>query len=161
MNAETETFSPINAETLNAPLRICFICTGNTCRSPMAAAAANYLCKGRVRAESAGISAFDGAPISPFAITALENEGIPSTPGNDYREHLSRRVDRSIIEGCDRVYCMSGRHMMALIGAFPEFIGKFSVMPHEISDPYGGSSETYELCLHDIIYCLKEMFIID
>ncbi len=142
------------------PLRVCFICSGNTCRSPMAAAVLNALGKGKYIASSAGISAINGASISEDAVRALENAGIKSSPGNDYKSHFSRRVTEEILRDCDMAVAISGAHLFSLICAFPAYAEKFSVMKRDISDPYMLGLDEYEKCLAEITECIKEMFLI-
>ena len=55
-----ETEFEIEKGGVDAPKTVCFVCTGNTCRSPMAAAVLNQLGKGKYRAFSAGLSVFAG-----------------------------------------------------------------------------------------------------
>ncbi|MDD4774829.1 MAG: hypothetical protein PHZ09_14705, partial [Eubacteriales bacterium] len=78
---ETETFDDIIAG-VDRPLRVCFVCTGNTCRSPMAAAVTNHLCAEHVEAISCGLYPDAGMPISTNAVTALQNAAITSTESN-------------------------------------------------------------------------------
>ena len=142
--------------------RVLFVCTGNTCRSPMAAALVNEL--GRelnLTAESAGIYPNVGEPISENAVQALHDAGIEPAPDNRYDLHTAVQVDEEILKRCTRVVAMSERHLMALIGAFPQYIGKMAVMPHPISDPYGGDLEVYRACLEEIKAGVVELFHLD
>lgn len=149
----------LSASDSETPQLICFVCTGNTCRSPMAAAVLNYLGKGRYVAVSAGIAAIDGDGISENAVTALQNAGIESTPENDYRSHRARKITRSMIAHCDRVVAISSRHMLCLISAFPEYAGKISVFPHDIPDPFMGDVAEYGKCLEMMVSDIKAMFL--
>ncbi len=149
---------PCPTENGENPIRICFICTGNTCRSPMAAAVLNHLGKGKYYATSAGISAFNGAPISEDAVKALENAGIESTENNDYKNHRSRLITEEILKNCDKAVAMSERHMMSLLYAFPVYAEKIMVMSKNISDPYMLGQEEYRRCLDEITECIKAMF---
>lgn len=143
---------------------VCFVCTGNTCRSPMAEAVFNHIARvpeictacdpkklgGKdLRATSAGLAAF-GEPISPHACTALEESGIPSLPDNDYKSHTSREIDLETMRCADLVVGISSSHAMRLMAAFPQFASKITCMPEDIPDPYGGSLEDYRACLEKI-----------
>ncbi len=141
------------------PIRVCFVCTGNTCRSPMAAAALNFLGKGRYIAMSAGISACEGERIAVNAVKALEKVGIPSTKENDYASHRAINIDEMMIKSCDRVVAISGSHFMSLMMCVdPSDAEKIECMPSDIPDPYMGSEEDYERCLKAIIAGIKELF---
>jgi len=88
---------------------ILFICTGNTCRSPMAEGIARHLLGDRSRAvfvASAGIAASEGAPISPETRQALQNHGI------DFDGH-SNPLGPEMIRKATLVYCMTESHVKA------------------------------------------------
>lgn len=146
---------------LDHPLRVCFVCTGNTCRSPMAAAVTNHLCAGRVSAVSCGLYPTVGSPISPNAVTALKNAGIPCTDENNYEHHTAREATSTLLSSCDRIYGMSDRHTMLLITEFPAHATRIYSLPQEISDPWSGSQETYDRCLAKITGCIKEIFSVE
>lgn len=137
---------------------ILFVCTGNTCRSPMAAALWNTRYQDtQFRAVSAGLAA-DGSGISPNAVSALIRKGIPSTPENDYLSHISHTVNASDMEKADIVYGLTQRHAMQLMFAFPQYAAKISVLPMDICDPYGGDVDVYERCLNDIEAAFSVLF---
>ena len=134
-----------------------FVCTGNTCRSPMAAALFNALWSHRGVAASAGIAA-SGSPISENARLALERRGVAPVGANDYTAHISRQVSEAEIARAARVYFISRRHQLALISAFPAYAEKIFALPVDIADPYGGDLATYEACLSDIEAALTAEF---
>lgn len=141
-----------------APETVCFVCSGNTCRSPMAEAVLNYLGKGEYRAVSAGTSACAGDGITFSAERALKNAGIPSEGSHDYKSHRSRQISYSDIANCDKIVAMTGRHRLQLITAFPEAADKIISMPKDIPDPFMYGDEVYEKCLDMIIDGLTELF---
>ena len=144
---------------------VCFVCTGNTCRSPMAEAVFNHMARisnicsmsdadklinaKDVRAVSAGLAAF-GEPISENAVLALREAGIPSTPGNDYEGHISREIDLEIMRKAELVVGISSSHAMRLMSLYPQYASKITCMPEDIADPYGGSPQVYRECLCQI-----------
>ncbi len=145
----------------DAPLRVCFVCTGNTCRSPMAAAVLNHLGKGKYVAESAGIMASRGSAISDNAAKALRKAGIVSTPDNNYEAHKARQLDMGIIDSCDKIVAVSAGHAMMIIQGYPLYASKITSLDKNISDPYGQDGDSYYKCLLEIKDCIKNMFALD
>ncbi len=140
------------------PERVCFVCTGNTCRSPMAAAVLNALGKGRYRAISAGTSVVFGDGIHPYSLAALEKAGIAPDKLQDYRTHRATQIDELIFECCDRVVCMTDAHVFVLREHFPKYKDKISRMICDIPDPYMYGQEVYDKCLSLITDAIKLMF---
>ena len=138
--------------------RILFVCTGNTCRSPMAAALYNARYAGDIsHAFSAGLAA-DGSGIAPNAAAALENAGIRSTPDNPYKTHISHSVTRADLDHAAHIVAMTGAHAMELLFRYPAYATKLTVMAEEIPDPYGGDLREYEACLTAIDNAFRKMY---
>jgi len=167
---------PLEAKTeteLEQPLRVCFVCSGNTCRSPMAAAVANHLARASVPslpeelrslaqpplvAFSAGLYANEGDPISPHAADALEAAGIPSLPPNSYRDHRSHTLTNQEAEQYDLLVGLTRRHAMMLLLHFPALASRITFLPLDIADPYGGDAEQYRKCLEEITRAVRIRF---
>lgn len=129
-----------------------FVCSGNTCRSPMAAALFNHYYGTDTRiAESAGFFA-DGSPMSENASLALEQAGI--TPP----EHVSRPVSEALILQATQVIGITAAHADSLIWSCPHFASKITKLPVDIPDPFGGDLAVYQKCLKTIQSALFEMF---
>ncbi len=140
---------------------ILVICTGNICRSPMAAA----LLRRRLdqdqqrrdwRVVSAGTWATEGRPASGYAIEEMASRGI------DLRPHRSRPVDESLMEQADLVLVMTGNHAEALSATFPNHAHKVHLLsemvgePHDISDPYGGTRLVYSYIAQELEELIDE-----
>jgi len=153
-----ETELEIEKGGVDAPKTVCFVCTGNTCRSPMAAAVLNQLGKGKYRAFSAGLSVIAGDVISPNSVKALEKAGIEPTLENPYKDHVAVQINRQMMEMCDKIVGISATHALNLLYNFPEFSDKIIAMSEDIPDPFMRGEEIYCLCLEKITSCIKQMF---
>ncbi len=144
------TVLPIDTEQAPTPRRICFVCTGNTCRSPMAAAVANAVAKKEglnCVAYSAGLFAASGDRIAQNAVSALENMGIETVEGADYHTHTAHTLSGKEAERYDLLIGMGASHAMELLMRFPSLASRIGCMQPEIPDPYGGDLTVYRACL--------------
>ncbi len=139
----------------SAPTTVCFVCTGNTCRSPMAEAIFNGIAKEKgidARAVSAGLAADVGAPMAANAKTVLAEAGI------EFDENfVSKNVDALLMAKCDKVIGITGRHAMELLMRFPQFAKKIYSFPCDVPDPFGGDTDVYRACMEKIRSALEEM----
>ena len=129
-------------------VKVLFVCTGNTCRSPMA----EYYFNSEIKknggksavAGSCGLFANPGEPMSKNALEVLASKNIAGG------EHRSRQIDTDVVKNSDLVCAVTSRHEARLKQRFPEFAEKISAMAEEIGDPFGGSLESYERCFESI-----------
>ena len=144
------------------PKRVLFVCTGNTCRSPMAAAWLNHreAQRGipRYRAASAGLFAADGAPISTEAHDALLEAGVTPTPENDFPAHRARTVQEDMIRNADAVVGITARHAFELQLRFPQYASRIVAMPLDIADPFGGDQAIYRATLAELSMAIDLLF---
>ena len=132
---------------------IVFVCTGNTCRSPMAEGLFNMLAEKEglpFRAVSCGLFPDAGAAASAFAVEAAKELGA------DILGHGAKPCSEELLAGCCAVYCMTSAHAEQLSRAFPAFADVISTMPpSEISDPCGGDLELYRSTAAQILRSLR------
>ena len=118
-------------------MKILFICSGNTCRSPMAEALMKNRCKDSddITVSSCGLYAFSGDSASYGSIEAMKTYGI------DISSHRSRAFSGYMIDEYDIFAVMTNEHKMALSQVVPE--EKIIVLGGGISDPYGMDADAY------------------
>lgn len=124
-------------------MNILFVCTGNTCRSPMAKGYLRSKELSGVNVSSRGLTA-DGSPVSANSAAVMKEAGI------DISRHVSRQLTDGDISAADKIICMSPSHAAVLLSAgVPK--EKLSVLGGGIPDPFGGSIEIYRNC-RDLIF---------
>lgn len=127
-------------------MNILFVCTGNTCRSPMAAALFNKIAIERrldVRIESAGIFAADGDPASAEAVIAMKKYDI------DLLSHHAQSINTELVEKSDLILTMTAAHKLVLEKSAPGkvfTICEYADIDGDIPDPFGGDVAEYEEC---------------
>ena len=143
--------------------RILFVCTGNTCRSPMA----EVLFRERIgdnadwEAASAGIFASVDSPASANAIEAVHELGI------DLSAHQSQPLTAELVEQADLIVTMTAGHRFEILQALPEVEAKVcliksfgtSTVPADISDPFGGSLKIYKEARDEIDRALSDLIL--
>lgn len=135
--------------------KILFVCTGNTCRSPMAEAALRAELKRRrihwYTVASAGISAENGHTMSENGRQALREAGILYS--EDFR---ARKLTLAMIDEAYYVVCMT-RAQRAALADFSNVTDFFELCGREIPDPYGQDMDAYRVALRNIRECLPEV----
>src|SRR5580704_14391285 len=135
---------------------VLFVCTGNICRSPMAEGLFRHATRGRsdFQVVSAGVGALEGQPPSLHAVRALKELGV------DISQQRSRMLTPDLVDQADYIFGMTHSHVDSINLLFPhaaektfllrEFDETLDEFEKDISDPIGGSYETYAYCRDQI-----------
>lgn len=151
-------------------MNLLFVCTGNTCRSPMAefimkAMAGSQPCFAGMRIGSAGITAINGAPMASTAEQALAQMGIPFTA------HSARRLTPALVTEADYIFALEANHLRQIERLCPAdmprahtlkgFAAGIAGMPdkdgYDIKDPYGQPLTVYNDVAQEIAHALKQL----
>jgi protein-tyrosine-phosphatase len=133
------------SEPSGEPMRVLFVCTGNTCRSPLAEVMLRRLAAEHpalsISVSSAGVGAVDGAPASEGAyLVALEHD-------LDLSAHRSRALTPELVADADLILTMGRRHVDRVRELGGEgktaVLGDYVGLDAEVADPFGGDLEGY------------------
>ncbi len=160
----------VSAQTLKrlSSFMLLFVCTGNTCRSPMAEAICRKLLADRLSCSvdelpdrgvlvmSAGTSAAMGNRASPEGIKVLGEWGLKLT------DHESQPVTAQLVRHADVIWTMTRSHRQALVSQWPEAAPRASLLCRDggdIADPIGGTEEHYRRCAAQITVELESRLV--
>jgi protein-tyrosine-phosphatase len=139
-----------------------FVCSGNTCRSPLAEAIAARALHERgwshVAVASSGTSAAAGAPASEYGVIVARDHGL------DLSGHASRPLSLELIEWADLVLTMSPAHMFAVaelgggekVAMLTDFL-EGSGVGETIEDPFGGDADAYRRAYDQIAAAIEAL----
>lgn len=145
-------------------LVILLVCTGNTCRSPMAETLLRAQLAERFQhlfgpgqpppavAVSAGLSAYPGGAASAEAVAVMQGRGL------SLKDHQSRPLTPRLLKQADLILTMTASHRHAIIQRWPEAASKTYLLSNnglDVADPFGGPTPAYAACADEIECFLK------
>ncbi len=155
----------ISAEEIDqaVPCRIMFVCTGNTCRSPLAegicrkllADSLNCSCEDLIKrgylVQSAGLAASPGHEATPEAVVTGRECGANLTG------HLSQPLTIELLLDADRLFAMTANHLRMLCGVRGVTPRLLDLTGEDVDDPIGGTPDVYRDCARHIKSCLEQL----
>lgn len=136
---------------------IVLVCTGNTCRSPMAEALLKRQLDQRLgnspsgtiipHVTSVGLAAMPGDAASPQAVEVMKARGL------DISHHSSQPFGEQVIRSADLILTMTQSHRNAILARWPEAQSRVHTLRHDgrdITDPVGAPVEIYQACADQI-----------
>lgn len=143
-------------------LKLLFICTGNTCRSPLAEGMARAMFGDMVQVSSAGMEAWDGENVSAHVVEVLKEHNV------DLSKHRARIIKDELMADADWIIPMTRVQEEGLKRRFPQhahktrYLGNWGKEKRDIIDPWMGSLEVYRQTaqeIRELLSCLKEQLI--
>ena len=133
------------------PKKILFVCTGNTCRSPMAEGLLKKMARENqlpVEVQSAGLAAFAGVPPAPEAVEACGERGV------DISSHQTQPLSKTLVMDSDLILTMTEKHKEMILKKMPALLEKVRLLSdfagagvEDIEDPVGQGVEVYRKVL--------------
>jgi protein-tyrosine phosphatase len=143
---------------------ILFVCSGNTCRSPMSEALARHILSEKLGVSdlelehrgisviSAGSFAMPGARATPQAVLAVKELGV------DLSHHRSRPLTVELIHQADMIYTMSRSHAFQVMALVPSSTAKVATLDPagDIDDPIGSDVHTYQVLAGQLVKLIEK-----
>ena len=141
-------------------MKIVFVCTGNTCRSPLAEGLFRKIVEENnccMDVSSAGISVGFGSAVSGNSVVAAMELGA------DISSHIPKQLTEKEVFDADYVFCMTDMHKRCIVNALPGYAGKIWTVADfagkgDVPDPYGGDLDEYRLVARQLLDAVEIIF---
>ncbi|WP_064091941.1 low molecular weight protein arginine phosphatase [Rossellomorea aquimaris] len=142
-------------------MNILFVCTGNTCRSPMAEAVLKHRGNEDFEVKSAGVFAMDGTDASFQAKEVLKENDI-------IHRHQSKLLTKEDLDWASYIFTMTSNHKRAIVDQYPSVADKIFTLKEyvltdpgnlDVSDPFGGSVDIYRHTYRELNELIEELII--
>ena len=137
--------------------KIVFVCTANSCRSPMAEGILKKLLIDNkidnIEVTSCGIYDFSGYPVSDSSAKVCRENGI------DISTHISRYLDKEVIDRADLFLCMETGHRNFILNSFPFLKDKVFTLKEYMQDINNKFDNIIEDPVGEDIYIFREVFL--
>lgn len=141
---------------MNKKNKLIFVCTGNTCRSPMAEAIYKNLDKEtEITVFSRGLVVLFREPINPKAEVVLKKHDL------DINKHISKGLKEFDMDDNTLILTMTDAHKRKLLDDYPNAKNVYTIKEYvgetgDVVDPYGGSLVEYEECYVELSRLVKK-----
>lgn len=139
-------------------MNLLFVCSGNTCRSPMAEVIALAQMRtaggfGKSAVTSAGLAAYPGDSANPASVRVCAEHGL------DLSNHRSKSLTTDLIEASDHIYTMTQSQALQLQRILPQYAAKVTplIPDGDVKDPYGQNDTVYANCYNQIEQAIEAL----
>lgn len=126
-----------------------FVCTGNTCRSPMAEVLLKQILKQQGKVD---IAVYSAGLVAGRGPASTEAQQVMAKRGLNLVEHISKPLDQELVQKADLILTMTHGHKQNIAFNFPDALRKTFTLAEwckegqDIADPFGGDEACYEAC---------------